>query len=346
MIVTFGVIFKFIIVKCKGCDLVEYFSISGNKDSIYQSIEYYQNICFVNKSIDDLRKDFINQYLDDYRSELHSKRKTKLVKRSSNKSDIDYVKNGVFLDEEQIDNIKEDNNIPINTEEIAYVSRGVLLDDVKDIIIEDDNIENANIKNVIQDDVEYVSCGVIIDDELIEKSNKVINDKSDNIEYVSCGVIVDSEIEEVDSIIVKGGSLFGDSVDELKGIYNEDNLKEGIYDDTDLENDDVKFEDGKPSHDIDNVIVNNSVKRSTLTENNEFSKSKRVDFSERNRKVSDIKKERGRCDGYNFKDVRDFVKKNSGCSISDIKEYFSIKDIKKALMASKIVEKRNKYYVV
>ena len=47
-----------------------------------------------------------------------------------------------------------------------------------------------------------------------------------------------------------------------------------------------------------------------------------------------------------YANVRDFVKKNKGCTVEEAKEYFSAKDIKKALMNSKIVEKKGKLYVV
>ena len=47
-----------------------------------------------------------------------------------------------------------------------------------------------------------------------------------------------------------------------------------------------------------------------------------------------------------YMSVRDFVKKNRGCTVDDAKKYFSSKDIKKALMSSKIVEKKGKLYVV
>ena len=47
-----------------------------------------------------------------------------------------------------------------------------------------------------------------------------------------------------------------------------------------------------------------------------------------------------------YKNVREYVKYNPGCTVSEVKEYFSIKEIKKALIGSKIVEKKNKLYVV
>lgn len=47
-----------------------------------------------------------------------------------------------------------------------------------------------------------------------------------------------------------------------------------------------------------------------------------------------------------YKSVRDYVKQNSGCERSDILKYFSKKDIEKALMSAKIVQKKKKYYAV
>lgn len=47
-----------------------------------------------------------------------------------------------------------------------------------------------------------------------------------------------------------------------------------------------------------------------------------------------------------YKNVRDYVKKHSGCSINDVCQYFSKKDVNKALMNVKIVKKKNKLYVV
>ena len=47
-----------------------------------------------------------------------------------------------------------------------------------------------------------------------------------------------------------------------------------------------------------------------------------------------------------YRSVRDFVKQNKGCSLSDIQKYFSVKEIKKALLSAKIVERKGKYYTV
>lgn len=47
-----------------------------------------------------------------------------------------------------------------------------------------------------------------------------------------------------------------------------------------------------------------------------------------------------------YKNVRDYVKKHSGCSIDDVCQYFTRKDVNKALMNVKIVKKKNKLYVV
>lgn len=47
-----------------------------------------------------------------------------------------------------------------------------------------------------------------------------------------------------------------------------------------------------------------------------------------------------------YKSVRDYVKQNSGCERSDILKYFSNRDIEKALMSAKIVQKKKKYYAV
>ena len=47
-----------------------------------------------------------------------------------------------------------------------------------------------------------------------------------------------------------------------------------------------------------------------------------------------------------YKSVRDYVKQNSGCERSDILKYFSKRDIEKALMSAKIVQKKKKYYAV
>lgn len=47
-----------------------------------------------------------------------------------------------------------------------------------------------------------------------------------------------------------------------------------------------------------------------------------------------------------YKSVRDYVKQNSGCERSDILKYFSKRDIEKALMSAKIVQKNKKYYAV
>ena len=47
-----------------------------------------------------------------------------------------------------------------------------------------------------------------------------------------------------------------------------------------------------------------------------------------------------------YKCVRDYVKQNSGCERSDILKYFSKRDIEKALMSAKIVQKKKKYYAV
>lgn len=366
--------------------MAEYIRVQGDKENICNCIDFYQGLTKVGlMGVKELRKSYLDMYLDDYIQRCKDtlqKRKNKIevdkaVSEESNKNmdifrsmvntpeegisshtienkeeiesvphevilnpmedktNIDYVKNGVFLEDlvlpdKELEEVLPDKEVEeVSTEEIEWVSHGVYVEDLKSGVAEEDAQEEE----------------VLEDSDEVEDSTSYDFEDSDDSDEVEDSTSYDFEEEDDDS-------------DEV-----EDNDNTTPYDSEDDDSDEefISFKDSfgsVPDDDDDDDFVFMDYQNSddTRVKNaNEEQKTSRVEIPRVKDRVIDNTEEKGFAESnvvenkpkvYDYKNVRDFVKKNPGCSYSDVKECFSMKEIQKALLTTKIVEKKNKLYVV
>jgi hypothetical protein len=275
-------------------------------------------------------------------------------------SDIDYVKNGVFLEDLILPNSKSER---VSTEEeIERVPHGVYVEDLKS----------------------GVDVGGVQEEGVFEDSDEEEdNDSSTQFDFEDDDS--DEDFDEVEDSDNSAEFDFGDS-DEVEDSTQPDFEDDDSDEDSDEDSDDVEdndnptkfdFEDGNsdeefisfkdsfgsvPEEDDDDDFVfvdyqnSDDTRLKNVNEEQDILRSERQDEKSRVKdRIIDNAEETGFAESnvvenkpkvYDYKNVRDFVKKNPGCSYSDVKECFSMKEIQKALLTTKIVEKKNKLYVV
>jgi len=270
--------------------------------------------------------------------------------------DVYYVKHGVVLEDYLI--LDEGSN---DDKDICYVKHGVVLEDFSDSdeaeesnYSDSDDTEESNYFD--SDDTEESDYS---DSDEAEESNYSDSDEAEESnysddqtfdfdkplfppeekEYVPHGVILEdykedvslgggySEEDEVDSGSNDDSDESGYSEDEVGSDSNDDS-DESDYseeDDSSSEDDDSKGNEDFKNKSNSNKIPNHSYTKYVRREQYKGSSEKPV-VSESEAKV--ITKSEDSDVPVFYKSVRDFVKKNSGCSVADIKKYFSVKEIK------------------
>lgn len=335
--------------------MVEFINIEGNYDEVKYNIEYYAKTSNVGlKGVEELRKEFINQFLQDYIASSKKELKS-----------MEFNDRGVVLDSTSEEKKQEVENV--NNEKIQKVNRGIVLDD-KNYGVK----ENSN-SAINENDIEYSSVGVLLDDsdnydyshdgssyngendneydEVVFDFNKPFfsnnnDDMDEGVEYTKRGIVLEDFLSDDD--------IVGDN-DEI------DDYSEPFDSVEDEEDDNSKYFDSTEDTliDVNNTKVDDCSEPSPVEEGKEDDYSNYINFTEEEEtsvkssvnstvgntpKVSHQNSKVIQVDSY--KNVRDFVKKNPGCTISDVKEYFSVKEIQKALMSSKVVQKKGKLYIV
>lgn len=307
---------------------MEFIGVQGTKEDIVSCIDFYQKLSVVGSvSIEDLRKSSIDMYLSDYKSRLD--RKKKVSKQTS--SDVNYVPNGFYFDSEVVSVDK------------TYVNHGVIFEDLdkgditKGVILED-------ITNIAP--VNYVSHGVIFEEVVEDFYEFDYDDDEDDYDSYQEEDVYDDENEVSDDEDFE--SLFADEDEENFG------------DELDTDGDDFEslFSDDDEEEFVEvKQVEKEEVKPQTLNNNPRRRFGRRLDVEEvatvpmvekpkesvpvkAVQEVPMVEKVES------YKDVRDFVKRNPGCTVTDVKKFFSQKEIQKALIGAKIVEKRQKLYIV
>lgn len=293
----------------------------------------------------------ISSHTIENKEEIESVPHEVILNPMEDKTNIDYVKNGVFLE----DLVLPDKEVEeVSTEEeIERVSHGVYVEDLKSGVVEKDAQEEE----------------VLEDSDEVEDSTPYDFEDSDDSDEVEDLTQYDFE-EDDDSDEVEDSDEVGDSTsydfeeDDDGSDEVEDNDNSTSYDDSEDDDSDEEFISFKDSFgsvpedddDDDFVFMDYQNSDDTRVKNtNEEQKTSRVEIPRVKDRVIDNTEEKGFAESnvvenkpkvYDYKNVRDFVKKNPGCSYSDVKECFSMKEIQKALLTTKIVEKKNKLYVV
>lgn len=275
----------------------------------------------------------------------------------STPEEVEYEKHGVFIDEDTV--IEKEESTPVK-DEVEYINHGVFLEEVAV------STENTEVPVDEVTDTEYVDHGIYVEDIVTDNSepedeyeeNYLEDDNEDEDSY---------DEEDEDGYEYEDYDETDDSTDYIE--EKEDDTEEDdeeyvsskslrnkrVVDDYD----DFEFLDYKDTTSAEEGVVEESKTVSTeekvkpeavKPELREIVEKPKVVSTEERVKSEAVKPEIREIiekpKFQDYKNVRDFVKKNPGCSYSDVKEFFSMKEIQKALLNTKIVEKKNKLYVV
>ena len=329
--------------------MVDLIQIDGDREDIFNCIDFYENLVVVgSKTVDELRKECIDGYLNDYKNSLL---------KSKN---IEYMSHGVYLDKERDSEISKDtydlgnsnDKVPfgdnksyfiedVTNEDVVYVKNGIYLEDYESQSIND--YINDTVKGNAEDDIDFIAHGVFLEEMGISENKEDSSEKGYSI--------IKDNINDLDSSIdyaLQSGTLFSDDYDEpLERVdFNKDYSEEDFMKERGIEVNDEDYEEFEL---VENKGIRIDIDEDSDTSDIEEDYIEDVGVSVKgNNSDTGVLREEGESHSIVniYKDVRDFVKKNSGCSISEVKEYFSQKDIQKALMSVKIVEKKNRLYVV
>lgn len=347
--------------------MAEYIKVQGVKDNICNCIDFYQGLTKVGLvGVKELRKSYLDMYLADYIQRCDETLKKRTKKKEEKKvADAPAVntsiKNTFGEEESGIDLFR---NMLSTSEEVTYENHGVFIDE--------NTVSEKEESIPVKSEAEYLSHGVFLEEvdvptETVEASTDEVTD----IEYEDHGIYVEDivtnnlesedEYEEDEDDYSKDDSEDEDEEDE-DGYEYED------YDETDDSADyaEEEEEEDNTEEDDDKYVSSKSLREKKVIDDfDDFEfldykedTSTKDEVAEESMSVSPIEKvkpevikpeiretvEKPKFQDY--KNVRDFVKKNPGCSYSDVKEFFSMKEIQKALLNTKIVEKKNKLYVV
>lgn len=220
---------------------------------------------------------------------------------------------------------------------------------------------------------QYVPNGIMIEDYVAEGTDKdgaqstteeptKEVDWVEDVQYVKNGTMIEDvaplpEADEVESNEGGVSETSKDSTNSVEETTNDTNMAEvskqvpalcyvpnGVILEDVVERvpqTEVYYEDKMDSR--SNVVTPDTEKIKTATN----SRTVKNRETKRNQvKREKVKTEKTVETDKTYKSVRDYVKQNSGCERSDILKYFSKKDIEKALMSAKIVQKKKKYYAV
>lgn len=344
--------------------MAEYIKVQGVKDNICNCIDFYQGLTKVGLvGVKELRKSYLDMYLADYIQRCdetlkkHTKKKeekkvadTPAVNTSikntfeekesgidlfrdmlSTPEEVTYENHGVFIDENTVSEKEE--SIPVKSE-VEYSSHGIFLEEV------DVPTETVEAPTDEVTDIEYEDHGIYVEDIVTNISESEDEYEEDDEDYSED----DSEDEDEDGYDYEDYDETDDSVDYVEEEKEED----------DTEEDDEEYVSSKSLR--ENKVIDDfndfeflDYKEDTSTKDEVAEEFKVVPSVERVKSevVKPVIRETVEKPKFqDYKNVRDFVKKNPGCSYSDVKEFFSMKEIQKALLNTKIVEKKNKLYVV
>lgn len=345
--------------------MAEYIKVQGVKDNICNCIDFYQGLTKVGLvGVKELRKSYLDMYLADYIQRCDETLKKRTKKKEEKKvADTPAVntsiKNTFGEEESGIDLFR---NMLSTPEEVTYGSHGVFIDE--------NTVSEKEESIPVKSEVEYSSHGVFLEEvDVPTKTVEAPTDEVTDIEYEDHGIYVED--------IVMNNLESEDEYEEDEDDYSEDDFKDEEdedgyeyedYDETDNSADYVEEEkeEDDTEEDDEEYVSSKSLrekkviddfddfefldyKEDTSTKDEVVKESKAVSPIERVKPEAvkpEIRETVEKPKFQDYKNVRDFVKKNPGCSYSDVKEFFSMKEVQKALLNTKIVEKKNKLYVV
>lgn len=344
--------------------MAEYIKVQGVKDNICNCIDFYQGLTKVGLvGVKELRKSYLDMYLADYIQRcdetLKKRTKKKEEKKVADTPAINTsIKNSFGEEESGIDLFR---NMLSTPDEVSYENHGVFIDE--------NTVSEKEESTPVKSEVEYSSHGVFLEEvDVPTETVEAPTDEVTDIEYEDHGIYVEDivtnisesedEYEEDEEDYSEDGSEDEDEEDEDGYDYEDYDETDGSADyveeekeEDDTEEDDEEYVSSKSLR--ENKVIDDfeflDYKEDTSTKDEVAEEFKVVHSVERVKSevVKPVIKETVEKPKFqDYKNVRDFVKKNPGCSYSDVKEFFSMKEIQKALLNTKIVEKKNKLYVV
>lgn len=341
--------------------MAEYIKVQGVKDNICNCIDFYQGLTKVGLvGVKELRKSYLDMYLADYIQRcdetLKKRTKKKEEKKVADTPAINTsIKNSFGEEESGIDLFRDMLSTP---EEVTYENHGVFIDE--------NTVTGKEESTPVKSEVEYSSHGVFLEEvDVPTETVEAPTDEVTDIEYEDHGIYVED--------IVTNISESEDEYEEDEEDYSEDDFEDEDededgydyedYDETDVSDDYVEEEkeEDDTEEDDEEYVSSKSLRENKVID--DFDDFEFLDYKEDTstkdevaeefkvvpsvEKVKPVIRETVEKPKFqDYKNVRDFVKKNPGCSYSDVKEFFSMKEIQKALLNTKIVEKKNKLYVV
>lgn len=343
--------------------MAEYIKVQGVKDNICNCIDFYQGLTKVGLvGVKELRKSYLDMYLADYIQRCDETLKKRIERREEKKvADTPAVntsiKNTFEEKESGIDLFRDMLSTP---EEVTYENHGVFIDE--------NTVTGKEESTPVKSEVEYSSHGIFLEEvDVPTETVEAPTDEVTDIEYEDHGIyvedIVTDNLESEDEYEEDEDYSEDDSEDEDE--EDEDGYDYEDYDETDDSADYVEEEkeEDDTEEDDEEYVSSKSLREKKVIDDFEFldykeDTSTKDEVAEEFKVVPSVERvkpevvkpviretvEKPKFQDY--KNVRDFVKKNPGCSYSDVKEFFSMKEIQKALLNTKIVEKKNKLYVV
>lgn len=345
--------------------MAEYIKVQGVKDNICNCIDFYQGLTKVGLvGVKELRKSYLDMYLADYIQRCDETLKKRTKKKEEKKvADAPAVNTSVkntFGEEESgIDLFR---NMLSTPEEVTYENHGVFIDE--------NTVSEKEESIPVKSEVEYSNHGVFLEEvDVPTKTVEAPTDEVTDIEYEDHGIYVEdivmNNLESEDEYEEDEDDY---SEDDFEDEEDEDDYEYEDYDETDNSADYVeeeKEEDVTEKDDEEYVSSKSLREKKVIDDFDDFEfldykddTSTKDEVVEESKAVSPIERVKPEAvkpeireivekpKFQDYKNVRDFVKKNPGCSYSDVKEFFSMKEIQKALLNTKIVEKKNKLYVV
>lgn len=344
--------------------MAEYIKVQGVKDNICNCIDFYQGLTKVGLvGVKELRKSYLDMYLADYIQRcdetLKKRTKKKEEKKVADTPAINTsIKNSFGEEESGIDLFRDMLSTP---EEVTYENHGVFIDE--------NTVTGKEESTPVKSEVEYSSHGVFLEEvDVPTETVEAPTDEVTDIEYEDHGIYVEdivTNISESEDEYEEDEEDYSEDDSEDEDEEDEDGYDYEDYDETDDSADYVEEEkeEDDTEEDDEEYVSSKSLRENKVIDDFEFldykeDTSTKDEVAEEFKVVPSVEKvkpevvkpviretvEKPKFQDY--KNVRDFVKKNPGCSYSDVKEFFSMKEIQKALLNTKIVEKKNKLYVV
>lgn len=301
-------------------------SIKGDMGEIQSSVDLYIQLNSLGKfkSLEEFRKSIITGFMDSYKEREAGRvflvnpsvdllNGVSVVGESKVETDVKVVETEVEVlekvegnvEEAKVEDIAEEKEeIRVVRPDIEYVSSGIILDD-EDVADAIDTIEEVE-ESESGVDVEYVSHGIYLEESEDEESDEGTTDT----EYVSHGIILEEGTDEVEEDYEESIEIVEEPEDQ--------EYQEEVFD-FDEEPNEPELSKGhdvieKPEVAKDEVAVEKNTSPPPVQE-------------------------------YIPRDIRDYVRGHLGIEISELVKVYPKKEIEKQIQFGRLYKKKGKIYI-